>query len=530
MTRRDKTPATTEGRCWPGGWARRWPSVWLGPIVSWPGLTTWSQRAASTPAAGSDLGAIEHVVFLMHENRSFDHYFGMLGGVDGFGASSSAFAQSWPGGASSTLLPYHLDTLTNKAECTYDLSHEWDAEHSSWNNGAMDGFVSTHTSSSYEGAERGTLTMGYYESTDIPFYYELAKNFTICDKYFCSVLGPTHPNRLMQMTGTIDPGGVAGGPILVTNSAPDLEFTCSWSTMPEVLTDAGVTWKVYNPYGANYVPGNALSMQICRNVLMYLKQYEKSANATLYQNAFGYYGPNVPASNPGFTGGTGPDDFSSDVKADTLPAVSWIMPPVGYDEHPPAPASLGEWYTAQVLKTLMSNKKVWESTVLFVMYDENDGWFDHVAPPTAPSGTGGEYITATSDASKYGGPVGLGVRVPMIVVSPFSAGGWVNSDTFDHTSQLQFLKTRFGVDVPNVSAWRDSTVGDLTSALPTLSKPNTKKPTLPKTSSSIKAAPVKGECNSSQLNEFNPSTAAYPIPTTQAQPTPEPGTLKATPT
>ena len=255
------------------------------------------RAAASVRPAGSDLGAVEHVVFLMHENRSFDHYFGVLGGVNGFDASSSAFAQAWPGGASSTLLPFHLDTTTSHAECTYDLSHSWAAEHASWNNGAMDSFVSTHTSGSYEGPELGTLTMGYYDSSDIPFYYDLVQQFTICDNYFCSVLGPTHPNRLMQMTGTLDPAGVAGGPVLVTNSKESLEFTCSWTTMPEVLTDAGVSWKVYNPYGASYQPGSSTSMLFCKNVLMYFEQYQQSVNPTLYQNAFGYYGPNVSRKN-----------------------------------------------------------------------------------------------------------------------------------------------------------------------------------------------------------------------------------------
>src|SRR5579862_5778924 len=102
------------------------------------------QKAASTKAAGSDLGAVEHVVFLMHENRSFDHYFGKLGGVDGFDTSSAAFAQNWPGGANSTLLPFHLDTTSGMAECTHDLDHSWIGEHASWNGGAMDSFVSTH--------------------------------------------------------------------------------------------------------------------------------------------------------------------------------------------------------------------------------------------------------------------------------------------------------------------------------------------------------------------------------------------------
>jgi len=336
------------------------------------------------------------------------------------------------------------------------------------------------------------------------------------------------------MTGTLDPAGTAGGPILVTNSniltASDLapEFTCSWTTMPEVLTDAGVSWKVYNPYGPNYQAGNPLSMLTCKNVLMYFQQYQKSVNPTLYQNAFGYYGPNVPVANSGLTAPGGPNNFASDVKNNTLPAVSWIIPPDGYDEHPPAPPALGEWYTSQILQTLISNPKVWASTVLFIMYDENDGWFDHVKPPSPPSGTAGEYVTAASSAATYTGPVGLGVRVPMLVVSPFSAGGWVCSDTFDHTSQLQFLADRFGVTVPNVSTWRQNTVGNLTSTLPTLSAPLTTKPTLPATSSSIKNPPVGGECTSGQLLELNPKTKPYPIPNKQKQPTQEPGILKRT--
>jgi phospholipase C len=494
--------------------------------LSHHGRTTLEAAMATRPA-GSDLGAVEHVVFLMQENRSFDHYFGTLGGVNGFDADSPAFAQNWPQGASPTLLPYHLDPSQGQGECTYDLSHSWAAEHSSWNGGAMDGFVSTHTSDTYEGPDLGTLTMGYYTSADLPFYYALARNFTICDDYFCSVLGPTHPNRLLQMTGTLDPAGVAGGPILITDSDIGVQFSCSWTTMPEVLTDAGVSWKVYNPYGSDYQPPNPSSQTFCKNVLMYFGQYQQPVNPTLYQNAFGYYGPNVPRRDSGLTSRNGPDDFARDVRANQLPAVSWIIPPDGYDEHPPAPAALGEWYTATVLKTLMSNKEVWGSTVLFIMYDENDGWFDHVTPPTPPEGTEGEYVTASS-TSGYAGPIGLGVRVPMLVVSPFSAGGWVCSDTFDHTSQLQFLAERFGVTIPNVSSWRRGAVGDLTSALPRLGAPVVKGPRLPKTAVALKKAPIAGECTGSQLIELN-GGSPYPVPSQQVQPTQGPDTLTPTP-
>ncbi len=494
------------------------------------------KRAVDLKPKGA--GTIKHVVFLMQENRSFDHYFGSMKGVTGFADTnnSGAFRQSWPGAPSGTnpsgvLLPFHMDTSTGQAECTYDLSHSWPAEHASWNDGAMDAFVSTHTSSEYEGA-LGTNTMGYFTKDDIPFYYELADKFTICDNYFCSVLGPTHPNRLMAISGTVDPAGVAGGPVIVTNDTQTpFQGTCTWQTMPDVLSEAGVSWKCYNPYGSFYQPGSSLF--ISKNMLLYFDQYANAdPTSAAYQNAFSYYGPNVvgglTSTNPAI------DDFTADVANGTLPQVSWIISPDSYDEHPPAPAQLGEWYTQQILDTLTSNPDVWESTVLFIMYDENDGFFDHVPPLTAPAGTAGEYLenqsaTTLSQSGGIAGPLGLGVRVPMLVVSPFSAGGWVCSDIFDHTSQLQFLGTLFNVDVPNVSAWRRSTVGNLMSTLPVLSKPDYKVPKIAAVSDDQSAPPISNECTADQVIELDPNDGAYPVPTKQKMPKQAAGKLKSTP-
>ena len=369
------------------------------------------RRAAAIEPAGSDLGAVKHVVFLMQENRSFDHYFGGMGGVSGFDdtINRGAFTQAWPGGSQADLLPFHMNTKTQDAECTYDLSHGWTAEHACWNDGAMDSFVSTHTSSDYEGS-LGVNTMGYYKKADIPFYWDLADKFTICDNYHCSVFGPTHPNRLMAISGTLDPAGVAGGPVLVTNSdQTSNQFTCSWETMPEVLSANNVSWKCYNPSGPLYQPGSAAF--ISKNMLLYFEQYSDSTSS-LYNQAFNYCGPNV---NGGLTT-IGPDDFAADVASGNLPQVSWIISPDTYDEHPPAPAQLGEWYTQQILDTLIANPEVWASTVLFIMYDENDGFFDHVPPPTPPAGTAGEFLTVDPLPSAAGGivgPIGCGVRVPM---------------------------------------------------------------------------------------------------------------------
>ncbi len=230
--------------------------------------------------------------------------------------------------------------------------------------------------------------------------------------------------------------------------------------MPELLEAANVSWRTYNPYGSNYDITSNSSMLLNSNVLQYFSQYQ-SSSTTLHQNAFGYYGPNVTG---GLGSPNGPDDFAADVTSGQLPSVSWIIPRSGSTSIR-RPAALGEWYIQQVLNTLLSNPAVWAKTVLFISWDENDGFFDHVSPPTAPTGTVGEYLTVNplpSDASGVAGPLGLGVRVPMLVVSPFSVGGWVCSDTFDHTSQLRFLETRFGVTVPNLSTWRRSVTGDLT--------------------------------------------------------------------
>ena len=481
--------------------------------------------AAAVPPAGSDLGAVDHVVFLMMENRSFDHYFGSYKAVRGFddhGSSLGVFDQAWKG--DKTLLPFHLNTVTDTAECTVDLDHFWAAQHACWNDGAMDSFVTTHTSKEYEGAN-GVGTMGYYTRADLPYYYALADAFTICDNYHCSVLGPTHPNRLFHLSGTNDPDGLAGGPVLVTNVGSAGLFSVTWETMPERLAANGVSWKVYNPPGPKYRPTNSSSvMSYSDNPLLYFKQYSDPKSA-LYQNAFDYTGPNVKG---GFTA-KGPDDFARDVKSNTLPAVSWIIPPIGFDDHPPAPPALGEWYTSQVVNTLLSNPTVWSKTVLFVTWDENDGFFDHVPPPTAPPGAPGEYVTVDPlppEASGISGPIGLGFRVPMLVISPFSSGGYLNSDVHDHTSQLRFLETRFGVTVPNLSAWRRSVTGDLTATLSHSAVPTT--PTLPKTSSSATKPPVS-ECTATDIDESFGAGTPYTVPSTQSMPTQEPGTLLPTP-
>jgi phospholipase C len=459
----------------------------------------------------------------MQENRSFDHYFGSYKGVRGFddhpagdlGTFAQPYAANIANPPAGKVLPFRLDVAGGNGECTHDLNHFWLAQHDCWNNGAMDSFVATHASSRYEGPGNGLLTVGYHTRADLPYHYALADAFTICDGYHASVMGPTHPNRLMAMSGTIDPDGRNGGPVLITNPEPAARFSVDWPTMPEVLEDAHVSWKVYSPPGDTYRVTNPEVMLISDAILPYFSQYS-NPSSNLYQKAF----------NPIF-----PGDFAHDVRTGTLPKVSWLIPPLGYDEHPPAPPALGAHFIDQVLRALVSNEEVWSKTVLFVMYDENDGFFDHVAPPVPPAGTPGEFLTVSplpATAEGVDGPIGLGFRVPMLIVSPFSRGGYVASEVFDHTSQLRFLEQRFGVKAPNISDWRRKTVGDLTATLQ-MGHAVTALPSLPSTANDTSAGVAKLGCGPNDLIELDNNQPFYPLPDPQRMPMQEPGSAKPVP-
>jgi phospholipase C len=454
------------------------------------------ERALAAPSCGR-LTDIEHVVIFMQENRSFDNYFGTYRGVRGFSDPNAislpdgnpVFSQ--PGyvnapGWDGRLMPFRLDTEHNNGECTNDITHDWGPTHRIWNGGKLDNWVGEHLAS--DGPANGPLTMGYYQHEDLPYYHALANAFTLCDRYFCSLLGPTDPNRLYSISGTIDPDGKHGGPQLKTLTSKRVgAFT--WTTMPEQLEARGISWKVYGGPDANY--GD--------NDLQYFRAYQN--NASLAAKAFG----------PTF-----PQTFQADVATGQLPQVSWVLAPLVQTEHPPAPVALGEYATSQVVSTLMSNPDVWAKTVAFVTWDEHGGFFDHVPPPTPPPGTDGEFLTIANlppEAENIRGPIGLGFRVPLIVVSPFARGGLVSSDVFDHTSTLRFIETRFGAEVPNLTKWRRAMTGDLTSTLNIT--PDGSLPNLPSTSPAdprVTMSNCPTNAPASEIEEGLPIVATYPVP------------------
>src|SRR6201993_4709466 len=453
----------------------------------------------------SKITDIEHVVILTQENRSFDHYFGSYRGSRGFSDQSAAFQQPDPANTAISpvgqLLPFHLDTTKSNAACTHDISHDWVPQHQSWDNSKMDGFVRSRLPTNSNDA---VLSMGYYTRADLPYYYALADGFTLCDNYFCSVMGPTDPNRLYTMAASLDPDGKNGGPILqtiVTNRSA-IYGRLTYTTMPEQLQARGISWKVYSSPDET-IAGGILS----DNVLSYFKNFQ-DPSSVLHQNAFG----------PQF-----PTDFLADIASGNLPQVSWLIGSVLTSEHPPAPSLFGENVLSLIVTALMANPLLWAKTVLLVNYDENGGFFDHVPPTTAPPGTPGEYVTAPAvpDPTVVGspaitGPIGLGFRVPMLIISPFSRGGFVSSDLFDHTSVLRFLETRFGAEVPNLSAWRRAAVGDLTSAL-NFKKPDLSIPNLPSTLPALSQVILQCLANLA-------GTTPYTVPSIQTLPTQESGT------
>ncbi|MYU51749.1 MULTISPECIES: phosphocholine-specific phospholipase C [Streptomyces] len=434
-----------------------------GATAGFSALSNSIARAAAIPAArrSGSIKDVEHVVVLMQENRSFDHYFGALKGVRGFGDPRPVTLDSgkpvWhQSDGTKDVLPYHPDAENLGMQFIEGLNHDWAGGHQAWHDGKYDRWIPA----------KSARTMAYLTREDIPFHYALADAFTVCDAYHCSLIGATDPNRYYLWSGHTGNDGKGGGPVLGNDEAG-----YGWTTYPERLEQAGVSWKIYqdtgdgldaaghwgwidDAYRGNYGDNSLLYFNAYRNAKPGDPLYDKARTGTNAKQGDGYF-----------------DHLKADVAAGKLPQVSWIAAPEAFSEHPNWPANYGAWYISQVLDALTANPEVWSRTALFLTYDENDGYFDHLTPPFPPASADRGASTVDTaldhfpgDIRYAAGPYGLGQRVPMLVVSPWSTGGYVCSEVFDHTSILRFLERRFGVHEPNISPWRRAICGDLTSA------------------------------------------------------------------
>src|SRR5580692_5580348 len=372
---------------------------------------------------------VKHVVILMQENRSFDHYFGTLSGVRGFGDKQ---ALTWQNGNSifqqpdsartdlGYLLPYNLTDQTDG-----DLDHSWSGDHEAWNSGLWNQWVAAKSQ---------------------------------------EMMGPTSPNRMYFWTGTSS-GWTSNPSDYKVDFGSDAK-TAEVTTYPELLQAAGVSWQVYtnDQVGDSGSYPDYFLGDFGDNPLWFYQQYNttnstKGGTGTLatrgavtkWQSAKG--APALSQTHAAYV----LSSFIDAVQSNTLPQVSWIVAPAGYCEHPSYTPDYGAHYVNTVLQTLFANSAVWNSTALFVTYDEHDGFFDHQLPPYPATSVTDEYIS--------GEPIGPGTRVPMLICSPWTTGGYVDSNVYDHTSMLQFLAEWTGAAKPgNVTPWRSSVVGNLTAA------------------------------------------------------------------
>lgn len=386
----------------------------------------WPAETLGREVPLGDQMPIDHIIVVMQENRSFDHYFRGLPAAGQTDVDVAADDWSNPG-ADGMPVRFHRDT----ERCIEDVAHGWNPTHRQYNDGRMDGFVLTNN-------PHGERALTYFDQTDLPFYYALATTFSIGDRYFSSLLGPTGPNRIYLMAGTSF--GLAHN-TLVSQDTRNTPVSHLFSR----LDDAGIRWKDY-------------------------------AGGPRMLGFFSYYGIHRAATRENY--GT-IDDLHRDLAAGTLPPVTIVEPNyVGdggerVDEHPPGIPMNGERYVERIVRSLMASP-LWARSALFITYDEHGGFADHVVPPAACEP---DELTPRINGMPAAGRFDrLGVRVPFMLVSPYARRHFVSHRTFDHTSILRFIEARFGL--PALTR-RDANANIPTDMFDFASPPFMTPPTLP---------------------------------------------------
>jgi phospholipase C len=328
---------------------------------------------------------IDTFIIVMHENRSFDHYFQGLAAFGQPDADVGVADASFVGGNSSSVTRFHQPAL-----CFGDTNHSWNGQHTSWDGGKNDGFALANANA---GDPTGVRALGYYDATDLPFYYGMANTFSISDRYFCPTLTSTGPNRLYLYAATSN-GGV------FNNGASGIPVS---STIFAQLNSANVSWTVYSTGTYSFEAGIFTSLPLTQ-----------------------------PNNFKRMT------DFYADTKAGTLPHVVFLYS--GSDEHPPADPQKAQADVAAIYTALAASPQ-WLSSALFLTYDENGGLYDHVAPPKACAPDSVAPKLAAGDAP--GDFAQYGFRVPLIIASAWARPHYVSHVVNDHTSILRLIELRF---------------------------------------------------------------------------------------
>jgi phospholipase C len=386
-------------------------------------------RPNPTLPEGTDmLAKIQHIVVVMMENHSFDGRFGMLGRGDGFKLDASGKPlDANPMKDGRLLQAFHMPST---CQLNGAPGQNWVASHTSFDNGRNDGFVKAS----------GPVAMGYWDDSDIPFYYGLARTFPLCDRYFCSTLAQTYPNRRFLIAGT------ASGTVS-TDTSNLAKFPPANGTILDRLHAHGISWRDY----ATDLPGIDV----------------------ILGNAAKYGATNVSLI----------DQFYKDAAAGSLPSVSFVDPRFGGDATHPGESeednddiSYGENFVSKVVNAVFQSPN-WKNTVLIYTYDEHGGYYDHVPPPAAikpdniPPGADVPDQRITGAYDRYG------FRVPTVIVSPFAKRNYISSQVHDHTSILKLIETKWNL---GALTYRDANASNLLDSLDLVGPPAfAEPPTLP---------------------------------------------------
>ncbi|HEY7353291.1 MAG TPA: alkaline phosphatase family protein [Terriglobales bacterium] len=346
------------------------------------------------------LANLKHIIFFVQENRSFDSYFGMLGPYK----ASEGLANDIDGLDLNTTLPNTQDQPVHpfhyRTVCTEDLTPSWNEAHRDVDEGLMDGFMKTTTSIPSSIDPTGTRAMGYYDQTDLPYYYEAAARFATSDRFFSPELTNTIPNRFYLFTAT------SFGNVIPPSGPPSGGYT--QPTIFDRLQQAGVSWRYY---------------------------YQGSATSALIQQFSGYKSEAanvVPISN-----------WNNDVMNDsTLPSVIFIERIAHTDEHPSSNVQIGAAFAADIINTLI-NSPSWQDSALILTYDEGGGLYDHVRPARAIVPDAIPPKLRSTD--KKGDFNQTGFRLPLVVFSPWARPSFVSHTTRDYTSILRLIEDRFNL-------------------------------------------------------------------------------------
>jgi phospholipase C len=364
------------------------------------------ERWDPTKPEGTDLmPEIEHIVVVMQENHSFDNYFGALGRGDGFTMGADGKPTNTCKAADGTpVRAFHMENTCP----VNNPSQNWNASHTQWDNGAMDGFVRSPS---------GVGAMGYWDGTDIPFYYSLANTFPLCDRWFCSVMAQTYPNRRFLLAAT------ARG---------------------DIRTDISTI-------GDPPPPNGTIMDALNRNSIPWVDYYESLPSVGLFLSVAEKNADKLK---------TAEQHFYADAAAGKLPAFCLVEPDFDHQsEENPQDISVGEAFSSRVVNAVMS-APTWKSTVLLFCYDEHGGYYDHVPPPPAPIPDGKGPDLQSGDVP--GAYDRLGFRVPAVVVSPFARKNYVSHVVHDHTSVLALLEHKYNLPA---MTHRDGWADDLTDSL-----------------------------------------------------------------